>query len=120
MYFVDDQHEVNYTITKLQWQDAKTDPEYAAACYILAVPIIFEKIVDELETHGSPVDWILDWEEEAAAYDLCGAAVELGKLALHLWNGCTQFHLLQCLQSLQGHHYDVVKTAMDVRMGKGI
>jgi hypothetical protein len=38
MYFVDDHHAVNYKLTQLQWEFAQNDPEYAAACYLLAVP----------------------------------------------------------------------------------
>lgn len=118
MYFVDDHHAVNYKLTQIQWGFARNDPEYAAACYLLAVPMVFEKIVFDLDEHDTPVDWMIQWEEDDSAYDLCTGAVELGRLALHLWNGSGPFHLLQCLESLQGHHYDVVKTAMDVRMGR--
>lgn len=118
MYFVDDHHAVNYKLTQIQWEFAQHDPEYAAACYLLAVPMVFEKIVFDLDEHDTPVDWMIQWEEDDSAYDLCAGAIELGRLALHLWNGSGPFHLLQCLESLQGHHYDVVKTAMDVRMGR--
>lgn len=113
MYFVDEHHAVNYKLTLLQWPDAENDSEYAAACYILAVPMIFEKIVNDLDTFESPVDWILNGEE---ASDLHISMVQLGRLALHLWNGCEPFNLLECLHSLQGHHYEVVKTAIDIRM----
>lgn len=120
MYFVDDHHAVNYKLTQLQWEYAENDPEYAAACYLLAVPMVFEHIVHHLDKQETPVDWIIQWEEDDSAYDLSTGAIQLGRLALHLWNGHEPFHLLACLESLQGHHYDVVKTAMDVRLGRAI
>lgn len=120
MYFVDDHHAVNFKLTQIQWEFAQYDLEYAAACYLLAVPMVFEHIVSELDTHETPVDWIIQWEEDDSVYDLSAGAVQLGRLALHLWNGSGPFHLLQCLESLQGHHYEVVKTALDVRMGRTV
>ncbi len=121
MYFVNEHHAVNYKLTLIQWPSAASDLEYAAACYILAVPMIFEKIVDELDNHESPIDWILNWEDksiEKPVYQLHISMIQLGRLALHLWNGCEPFNLLECLHSLQGHHYEVAKTAMDIRMGR--
>lgn len=115
MFFLNSQHEVNYKLTLMQWEGAEFDPEHHAACYLLSVPIVFEHVVDELEEHDTPVDWILKWEEQRDdSFSI--EAVELGRLSLHLWNGCGRFHFLQCLEALYETYFPVVQTAFDLRM----
>ena len=135
MYFVDDQHELNFKQLLFRWQIARNNPEYKVACYITSVPIIFEKIKDYIGTSDTPVEWIWDWEwahtlsklpeyaedeepeESEIPYDLTSSMVQLGKLALNLWNGYEHFNLMRCIEVLDEEHYKIVKCAMDMRIG---
>ncbi|WP_374723588.1 DUF2538 family protein [Calidifontibacillus erzurumensis] len=136
IYFVNEQHELNLKRILLKWNVAKNNPEYAAACYIMAVPMIFEKIEPYIGFSETPVDWILRWEWkhtlsklpehqddedqeelERIPYDLTGSMVQLGKLALNLWNGYEHFNLMNCLSRLDEDNYNVLKCAIDIRMG---
>ncbi|MBQ0137937.1 MAG: DUF2538 family protein [Kurthia sp.] len=131
--FINQEHEDNFFQTLEKWEKAKKgDREYASACYILALPMIFEKF--NITKMRSPVQWIINWEikfdDDAAEeygvseeeredivieYDLTGSMAQLGRLALHLWNGYTQFHLLDCIGSLDNRHRVVAYNAIKMR-----
>jgi hypothetical protein len=132
IYFVNDHHQLNFKRVLLKWNVGKQDREYQTACYILAVPMIFEKVEPYIGLFENPVDWIWQWEwkntlsklpeyqEEEPAdlpYDLTGSMVQLGKFALNMWNGYEHFNLMDSIASLDSENYNVLKCAMDMRLG---
>lgn len=132
MKFINAEHERNFSETLVRFPKAETDKEYRAACYILAAPMIFEKFENQLATFYSPVSWIVAWEnyytladkdelDDAPPqpdYDLTSSMIQLGKLALNLWNGYKYFNLMDCLAVLDDAHYQLYKWGVDVRLGK--
>lgn len=133
IYFIDEKHKDNYEKTLLKWKLALKDTEYQSACYILSVPMIFEKVENVYLDFESPVSWIWQWEwyytisqqkgyEEEdrgkePAIDLTSSMVQLGKFALNMWNGYDNFNLRNCISTLDSEHYEVLKCAIDIRMG---
>lgn len=135
IYFVDDEHERNFEKVLSRWPAGKRNVEYMPACYILAVPMIFEKVESLINDFENPTDWIWRWEwrytmsklpeyqdsdddeETEIPYDLTGSMVQLGKFALNMWNGYEHFNLMDCISRLDEQNYEVVRCAMDMRMG---
>lgn len=133
IYFINDQHQLNYKKMKLLFPQANKSTEYQVACYITAVPMLFDKTGNEM---NHPLTWILDYErkyvipqyddesdEEYAErknivieQDYTNSMLDLGRLALHLFNGY-EFSLLDCMTRVDQQHYKVIKCAMDIRMG---
>lgn len=126
MYFLNDQHKLNFNATKLRWPNAQLNSEYVSASYILAVPMIFDSVTKDINLLETPVDWIYEWESKYGPqpldnakkpdFDLSSSMVQLGRLALNLWNGYDHFNLMRCLAVLDEANYEVVKTAMDIRL----
>lgn len=135
IYFLDDDHQQNFEKVLSRWPVAARNTEYRTACYILAVPMIFEKVGSIIEEFENPVDWIWRWEwkytlskleeyqdvedddETEITYDLTGSMVQLGKFSLNVWNSYEHFNLMQCIASLDEENYEVLKCAMEMRMG---
>lgn len=134
IYFVNSDHEKNFKEVLIKWPSGHTNSEYRAALYILAVPVIFNNVKYHLPTFKTPVDWIWRWEmksnrptldtyhdeedeeeEEDFPYDLTGSMIEMGRLALNLWNSYEHFNLMNCIARVDEKNYQVVKTAMDIR-----
>jgi len=98
VFFVDKRHHENYNIMKELYPQALTSKEYQAACYVAAVPLLFEKFEDQLCEFSNPVEWIFNWENQGeqinpiADYDLTPSMQQLGKLAMNLWNGYEHFN----------------------------
>lgn len=133
LYFVNEQHEKNFEKTLEKWPKAKNDSEYKSSCYILSVPSIYEKVEALIPDFEYPTDWIWRWEyaynsklreslgvtkEIDVDYDLTGAMVELGRLALNLWNSYEHFNLMDCISSLDAKNYKVFQYAIAIRMRK--
>lgn len=136
IFFVDEQHQENYERMTECFPNALVSREYQAACYVSSIPLVFYKFEKHLDKFSSPVDWIINWnsrylqqfddetDEEyqermsvIVDYDLTPSMQHLGKLALNLWNGYEYFNLMDCLESVDDLHYQVVKSAIDIRMG---
>lgn len=132
--FINKEHESNYIQLLKKWSKAEQDKEYTAAVYILALPIIFEKFEYIYENFQSPVAWIADYEykynDNAANhyelsqaerdaiiinYDLTSSMIHLGRLALHLFNGYKEFHMLNCISNLDIDHYYAFTQAITIR-----
>lgn len=135
MYFIDHEHESNFQTVLMKWPNAKKNTEYLAPCYILAIPMIFEKVGNRLFEFQNPVDWIWRWEwkytlskltdkelsEEEdfeIPYDLTSSMVQLGKFSLNMWNGYQHFNLMNCIGSLDQENYDALIQAIDIRKGR--
>lgn len=136
-YFIDKQHELNFKKTLLRWSSAKSNSEYSATCYILSIPMIYEKFEQYISEFENPISWIFSWEwhhtlsnldeykdfddgDEVPKYpiDLTNAMVQLGKFALNMWNGYEHFNLLDCISSLDDKNYKALMSAIDIRMRK--
>lgn len=138
IYFADNLHQENYEKLKARFPIALNDTEYQSACYIAATPMIFYKYEEHLNKFDTPVSWIIDWqcknypqEEDEnleeyqerveqgmyVDYDLTSSMHQMGKLALNLWNGYEYFNLMDCLGSLDDKNYQIVRCAIDIRMG---
>lgn len=132
--FINKEHESNFDQLLKKWSQAEKDKEYCAATYILALPIIFEKFKTMYENFESPVTWIADYEykyndnvaklfelsqDERDAilidYDLTSSMQHLGRLAMHLFNGYKEFHMLDCISSLDIDHYYAFTQALTIR-----
>lgn len=135
IYFVSEQHEKNFKETLLKWPNASTNDEYKSACYILSVPVIYEKVEELVQEFQYPVDWIWKWEiaynsdlreslditeKRAPGYDLTGSMVSLGRLALNLWNSYEHFNLMHCISRVDEDNYNVALCAIDIRMNKAL
>ncbi|MCC2252153.1 DUF2538 family protein [Virgibacillus sp. AGTR] len=141
MYFVSDQHEANFRTVSMIYPASKKSREYEAACYILSVPIIFDKVEDHINDFEFPAEWILnylywqdeynkEWDDhgdslhpdhdawiERKPYDLTNSMIQLGKLALNLWTSYDDFNLMDCLKSLDEDNIRVARCAIDLRIG---
>lgn len=124
IFFIDDQHHKNYNIMKEMYPKALTNKEYQAACYVSAVPLIFGKFDDKLCEFSNPLEWIFKWENQMQReeqinaivdYDLTPSMQQLGKLALHLWNGYEHFNLMDCLNRVDDENFLVVEQAIAIR-----
>lgn len=135
MDFISREHEKNFKELKLRFRS--NDVEYDTACYITAVPMIFDEVSNYILGEAeSPVDWIYAWEDgclpqyddefdhefeerkdEKLPFDLTGSMVELGRLALNLWNGYKKANLLDCINSVDEEHFQVILTAIKIRNG---
>lgn len=145
IYFVDNEHELNFKRVQMKWAGFKDNTEYLSACYILAVPMIFNKIESSVNNYRYPTDWIwnyLSWQEEykkdwerydrygdklhpeyeawidRKPMDLSNSMVQLGKFSLNLWNSYDDFNLMDCLGGLDEKNYNVLKCAIAIRMGE--
>lgn len=134
IYFIDDDHKMNYQRVLFKWPSAMSNLEYQTACYILAVPLIYKKVEKLIDDFKYPVDWIWRWEYKYTLpndtnychkgddvkkppYDLTNSMVQLGKLALNMWNGYEHFNLLNCITRLDNDNYRVAMCAINMRMG---
>lgn len=142
IYFVNEQHEQNFNITKKKFPQSARDKEYQSTCYILSTPIIFETIESHMDDFETPVDWIWryltwldgykdEWDNYSSdnlhpdheawidnrPYDLTGSMVQLGRLSLNLWTSYDDFNLMRCLSSLDTDNIHVFKSAIDIRLG---
>ncbi len=135
IYFESEEHEKNYERVLSKWLSrGSMDTEYKVSCYILAVPMIYDKVEHLIDEFELPVDWIWRWEWkytlskldayswnkeelEEIPYDLTDSMVQLGRLSLNLWNRYEHFNLLDCISSLDSSNYKVLKCAIDMRMG---
>ncbi|WP_186672928.1 DUF2538 family protein [Sporosarcina sp. BP05] len=136
IYFINKQHEINFKRVLMKWNLAKVSTEYSSACYILSVPMIFEKVENHIAEFENPISWIYlyEWQHtlskmaeyqddkedelEEVQYDLTHSMIQLGRFSLNMWNGYEHFNLLDCIARLDEQYYNVLKCAMDVRMGK--
>jgi hypothetical protein len=138
IYFVDEHHAQNFETARLRWKVSSKNTEYMTACYIIAVPMIWEKIRKLLDDFDTPVDWIwrYEWkhtlsklpeyqddseneeEETLVPYDLTGSMVHLGRFALNMWNSYEHFNLMNCIGSLDEENYNILRCAMEMRMGR--
>lgn len=65
IWFINEQHEKNYKELSMRFPYVSNDVEYAAACYLAAVPAVFQSFtISELEQ--GPFDWFFDEIEEGS------------------------------------------------------
>lgn len=143
LYYVNEQHKKNFKKVLVRWElqldksqniDELIEREYLSTIYILATPIIFEKVEAFLFSFQTPIDWILFWEYQYAIenertwnghifkirklpYELSTMAIQLGKFSLNMWNPNKCFNLYDCLKELDAQHYEIFKNAIHLRFG---
>lgn len=136
IFFVDDEHRMNFEHMKQTFPIACKNLEYQSACYISALPMLFYKFKDELQDYDTPIDWMFNWQmkyeeqDETESdeeyhkrtnvkmdFDLTPSMQHLGKLALNLFNGYNYFNLMDCLALLDDDGVRVLKSAIDIRLG---
>lgn len=134
--FLDNNHKENYERLQALFPVSLQDMEYQSACYVSSMPLLFSKFEKEVESYDTPLDWIINWQmkylpqeehesDEAfeertdigVDYDLTSSMQQLGNLALNLFNGYDYFNLMDCLGSLDDKNVEVLKIAIDVRLG---
>lgn len=66
MYFVDKKHEKNYEhLTTMVFRSCKSDPEYHAAAYILALPEIYERCINDPMLYDYPFLWTKEYVDNS-------------------------------------------------------
>jgi len=134
--FIDGEHKLNYERLQSLFPISFHSPEYQSACYISATPMLYDKFKHEIHNYNSPLQWILMYQNKflprednesdesydertqlGIDFDLTYSMKQLGCLALNLFNGYKHFNLMDCLSSLDDKHVDVLKVAIDVRLG---
>ncbi|PEK98900.1 DUF2538 family protein [Bacillus sp. AFS017336] len=96
MYFISLEHEKNYGILMNYFKNEHQD--YVRACYVAAIPKIFNRI-DFSEHLNGPFDWYFKKENSKLVYSLndgegTNYLVDLG---LHFWSGDNPFNLNNAL-----------------------
>jgi len=136
VFFISDEHRDNFDFLQSVFPVALGDPEYQSACYISALPMIFNKFKGEINQYDTPLDWIINWQmkhfeqgedeldedyEERTqvdvSYDLTSSMQQLGQLGLNLFNSYDYFNMMDCLNSLDDKNVKVFKAAIDIRLG---
>lgn len=94
MFFVDENHRINYEwmMAKMQLMPKK-DVQYEANIYIAAIPIIY-RYLDEnsFEPYESPLHQLGKWSDEEKEWDfshpaLTGSATRMCEFGASLFNG---------------------------------
>ena len=95
----------------------EVDAKYKTACYILSIPIIFNRVGKDLEYFETPIDWIYSYLEKGnpRGYELNEKIIQLGKLSLNLWDGYSNFNLVNCMAVLDDMYFEVFKKAIEMR-----
>lgn len=66
IYFIDKKHEKNYEhLTKMVFKGCKRDPEYHSAAYILALPDIYERCINDPMLYDYPFLWTKDYVDNS-------------------------------------------------------
>lgn len=71
LFFVDAKHEKNYEhLTTMVFRGCKRDPEYHSAAYILALPDVYKRCIDDHMLHDYPFLWTKDYiDNSRTEYD---------------------------------------------------
>lgn len=97
MYFLNGEHESNFE--KLTWQycdgEWLSNVQYAANCYIAAVPDIYDLLDDANESSGGPLTRLVNYEDKedgstemvVSSPGLTGTTKKLLEIGMSLYNG---------------------------------
>lgn len=93
MYFIDDEHEANFSSLLTFYEKKGNDPQYKANIYIASIPDIY-RLIDKNEIHsnGGPVNFLTDYSEKEKKLipnheGLTGSTYKLVEIGLSLFNG---------------------------------
>lgn len=128
IFFLNEQHEINYKKVCEKWKieisnesNTSKTRKYQTACYLLAVPLVFEKVKSKIESFTYPLDWVYIGrnEKKDIPYHLEGPMLELAKLILNIWSGHFVFDLFIIVTAFErdDHYLDVVNCSMDMYIG---
>src|SRR5690606_23142700 len=93
MYFIDDEHESNFSSLVSFFDKKANDPQYRANIYIASVPEIYKLLPKkEIHTGGGPLNLLTQYSEEEGKLKpshvgLTGSTRKLVEIGLSLFNG---------------------------------
>lgn len=93
MYFIDDEHESNFSNLVSFYEKKGNDPQYRANIYIASVPEIFKLLPKkEIHTDGGPLNLLARYSEEEnklkpSHAGLTGSTRKLVEIGLSLFSG---------------------------------
>lgn len=93
MYFIDDEHESNFSKLVSFFDKKANDPQYRANIYIASVPEIYKFLPKkEIHTGGGPLKLLTKYSEEESKLipshaGLTGSTRKLVEIGLSLFNG---------------------------------
>ena len=93
MYFMEDEHEANFSSLVTFFERKGTDPQYRANLYIASIPDIY-RLIDKTEIHsgGGPLALLTEYSEDKEKLiptheGLTGSTRKLVEVGLSLFNG---------------------------------
>lgn len=93
MYFMEDEHEANFSSLVIFFERKGDDPQYRANLYIASIPDIY-RLIDKTEIHsgGGPLALLTDYSEDKGKLipkhgGLTGSTRKLVEVGLSLFNG---------------------------------
>lgn len=93
MYFIDDEHEANFSSLVTFFERKGNNPQYRANLYITSIPDIYRLIKkSEIHTGGGPLSLLTEYSEEKKKLvpsheGLTGSTRKLVEIGLSLFNG---------------------------------
>jgi hypothetical protein len=124
MYFLNEEHERNYTELLVRFPVAIDDAEYAVASYLASLPNVFWRF-DMSELLNSPFDWLfkdLQVYEETEELPSClmwlkdnSAEYYLALLGLQFWSGNkNDFQLNRALYNWNGDYIKIFEQSYKI------
>lgn len=130
MYFISDLHKSNFNNLLTIYLIAKKDSEYRSAMYLLSLPTIYNKVVnDKAFNDNCPFYWTEEYiytdndieflDKPSESYLTLSSGYKcIVDLALHLFNSSNPFNLCNALKTWDNTLYNVFKQAVEIRVGR--
>lgn len=93
MYFIDDEHESNFSNLLSFYEKKVNDPQYKANIYVASIPNIYNLInKNEIHSGGGPLNFLTAYSEKEKKLipiheGLTGSTYKLVEIGLSLFNG---------------------------------
>lgn len=119
MYFVNEEHELNYNRFLKKYPLAIRDTEYQVGFYIVAIPTIYDYCNGNPVSDGNgPFDWFFDEDSNNAG--LSNGYRQLVQAGLNLYNNYEDFSLYLALGNWGCELFEVFLQACKIRRGAQI
>lgn len=130
MYFISDLHKSNFNNLLTIYTVAEKDSEYRSAMYLLSLPTIYNKVVDdEAFNDNYPFYWTEEYIYTDNDIEFLGRPSKLYltlssgykyivDLALNLFNNSNPFNLSSALNTWDNALYNTFKQAVEIRVGR--
>lgn len=110
MYFYDSEHEANFEKMLERFPAGRKNPEYRAACYIIAHPEIYPKATKK--------KWEFPFQEWRDTEDFSRGITLLIDAGFHLFNGGNHpFNLMDGIATWDTGNFSVFMQACEIRKG---